>query len=182
MPGWSRRCAGPQISITPKAGIPEEPMDGCGKHSCHHTAFPPRQEGQERPGGRGHRPVYLSDQQSHCSSQETKQRQLLFLPCRGAVADLVTCSAGEISRLLIKLSAAAQSNYSESLGLCWGLGPSSGPGRAVPGWAHRPCPRRSPLARRAACSSPPPGIFSISVDFCSAKTFSGSKAVLRLWD
>lgn len=47
--------------------------------------------------------------------------------------------------VLIKHSAAAQSNYRETIGLCWGFSPSWGPSRAVPSWACPACPRRDPL-------------------------------------
>lgn len=85
--------------------------------------------------------------------------------------------------VLIKHSAAAQSNYRESMGLCWGLSPSWGPGRAVPAEHVLPALTGTPLARQGGCSSSSPSAFShVNVDVWFAKTFSRSKAFLGLWD
>lgn len=86
--------------ITPS--LPEQPMKGAGKRcsSTQHSHL-----GRRRRTGWGalvpwpstrlsqQSRINRSDQQSHCGLQKTKQRQLLFLPCRGAVANLVTRSS-----------------------------------------------------------------------------------------
>lgn len=107
--------------------------------------------------------INRSDQQSHCGLLKTKQSQLLFEACRGAVANLVTRGAARHRGNLtvpIKHSAAAQSNRSEAAGTRWG------PGRDAPRSAPPPraaCPRREPLlaggASTGSPSSPPSRLF-----------------------
>jgi len=102
--------------------------------------------------------INRSDQQSHCGLLKTKQSQLLFETCRGAVANLITRSAARHPGNLtvpIKRSAAAQSNYGETAGLlagmCWGLSPGLGARQGLPGAvspAEHPC---LPLQGALAC-------------------------------
>lgn len=126
----------------------------------------------------GRRRINRSDQQSHCGLPKTKQSQLLFETCRGAVANLITRRAARHRGNLtvpIKRSAAAQSNYGETsgplAGTCWGLSPSSGAGRDPREGRPQlsiPCLRGDPLplsagpgqqVRGCSSSTPSSGIF-----------------------
>lgn len=115
--------------------------------------------------------INRSDQQSHCGLLKTKQSQLLFEACRGAVANLIRRRAARHRGNLtvpIKRSAAAQSNYGETSGTRRGLSPSSGPGRdpregcpglsvpSVPLWGAPPCSQQPGEEARGGCSSSSP--------------------------
>lgn len=184
----------PQNSILPKAGlIPVEPrcqssprwVLGSVPASTQHSHLGRRR--RTGPGGprcHGHRPVYhgraeLISRISRVIVAYRKQNKGNYYSSLVGGPWLISlCRAarrqGNLT-VLIKRSAAAQSNYGETVGLCWGLGPSWGQAGLSPAVLTG-----SPLPRQGGCSSSPPSAFShVSVAAWSAKTFSRSKANFR---